>query len=71
MSIESLLELCITYSPVDELKDYPRNARTHSKRQIHQIADSIKAFGFTNPVLLDSKNPTRSVSWAVRVFPLA
>lgn len=32
---------------------YPRNARTHSKRQIRQIADSIRAFGFTNPVLVD------------------
>lgn len=34
------------------LKPYTRNARTHSKRQIRQIADSINAFGFTNPVLL-------------------
>ena len=31
----------------------PRNARTHSKRQIRQIADSIHAFGFTNPILVD------------------
>ena len=31
----------------------PRNARTHSRKQIRQIADSIKAFGFTNPVLID------------------
>ena len=29
------------------------NARTHSKKQIRQIADSIKAFGFTNPLLID------------------
>jgi hypothetical protein len=34
---------------------YPirENARTHSKRQIRQIADSIGTFGFTNPVLVD------------------
>jgi 16S rRNA G966 N2-methylase RsmD len=31
----------------------PRNARTHSKKQIRQIADSIAEFGFTNPVLVD------------------
>ena len=31
----------------------PRNARTHSRRQIRQIADSIRAFGFNNPVLVD------------------
>ncbi|XSG81087.1 MAG: site-specific DNA-methyltransferase [Methyloligella sp. ZOD6] len=35
------------------LKPYPRNARTHSKKQIRQIADSIQRFGFTNPVLID------------------
>ena len=30
-----------------------RNARTHSRRQIRQIADSIRTFGFTNPVLVN------------------
>jgi DNA modification methylase len=38
---------------VGALKPYPRNARTHSKKQIRQIADSIQSFGFTNPVLVD------------------
>jgi len=32
------------------------NPRTHSERQIRQIATSIKTFGFTNPVLIDSSN---------------
>ncbi len=36
-----------------QLKPYPRNARTHSKKQIRQIARSIERFGFTNPVLID------------------
>jgi DNA modification methylase len=45
--------LSITYLPVSTLSLNPRNSRTHSKRQIRQIADSIQAFGFTNPVLLD------------------
>jgi len=35
------------------LKPYPRNARTHSKKQIAAIARSIARFGFTNPVLID------------------
>ncbi|MHC4406426.1 MAG: site-specific DNA-methyltransferase [Planctomycetota bacterium] len=39
---------------VDELAPYTRNARTHTKKQIHQIAASIKEFGFTNPVLIDA-----------------
>ncbi|MEQ9181053.1 MAG: ParB/Srx family N-terminal domain-containing protein, partial [Nitratireductor sp.] len=30
------------------------NARTHSKKQIRQIAESIRTFGFTNPVLVDA-----------------
>lgn len=39
--------------PLRELRPYPRNARTHSKKQIRQIAASIERFGFTNPVLID------------------
>ena len=41
------------YQEIQHLVPYPRNARMHSKRQIRQIADSISAFGFTNPVLVD------------------
>ena len=37
----------------DALKPNPRNARTHSKKQIRQIADSIVAYGFTVPLLVD------------------
>jgi DNA modification methylase len=36
--------------------DNPRNARTHSKRQIRQIANSVSEFGFTNPILIDGEN---------------
>jgi DNA modification methylase len=35
------------------LRPRPTNPRTHSKKQIRQIADSIERFGFTNPVLID------------------
>jgi DNA modification methylase len=38
---------------LENLKANPRNARTHSKRQIKLIAESLKAFGFLNPVLVD------------------
>ncbi|MEY4241263.1 MAG: hypothetical protein RJA14_959 [Pseudomonadota bacterium] len=38
-------------SPSD-LRPYSRNARTHSCKQVRQIADSIERFGFTNPVLV-------------------
>ena len=45
--------LSIEYHAPDQLKPYPRNARTHSKKQIRQIADSVCQFGFTNPILID------------------
>ena len=38
---------------IDAIKPNPRNARTHSKKQIRQIADSITAFGFLVPILID------------------
>ena len=43
----------ITYRPIAALTPWARNARTHSKKQIRQIAASIQQFGFTNPVLID------------------
>ena len=45
----------IEYTLVRELQPYPNNARTHSRKQIRQIANSIKRFGFNNPVLIDDK----------------
>jgi DNA modification methylase len=46
-------KLAIEQRPLAALRPNPRNARTHSKRQVRAIADSIKAFGFTSPVLVD------------------
>lgn len=46
----------LEYLPVTTLRPYPKNARTHSKKQIRQIADSITRFGFTNPILIDGEN---------------
>ena len=43
------------YTHVRELQAYPHNARTHSKKQIRQIAKSIERFGFNNPVLIDDQ----------------
>ncbi len=37
----------------DQLKPNPRNARTHSKKQVREIAASIEAFGFTAPIITD------------------
>src|ERR1700732_2221278 len=38
--------------PISTLRPYSRNARTHSRKQLRQIAASIQRFGFTNPVLI-------------------
>jgi len=42
--------------PVTTLVPWARNARIHSRKQLRQIADSIRAFGFTSPVLIDRSN---------------
>ncbi len=49
-----MANLNITYQSPKALKPRATNPRTHSKKQIQQIADSIEAFGFTNPVLVDA-----------------
>jgi DNA modification methylase len=46
----------IEYLQISSLQSWTNNARTHSKKQLRQIASSIKTFGFTNPVLIDENN---------------
>src|SRR5262245_3973868 len=41
---------------ITRLRPYSRNAHIHSKKQIRQIADSIRKFGFTNPVLISDED---------------
>ncbi|PHR25779.1 MAG: DNA methylase N-4 [Hoeflea sp.] len=41
---------------IEDLAPYANNARTHSKKQVRQIADSIRRFGFCNPVLIADDN---------------
>ncbi|MGC2774606.1 MAG: DNA methyltransferase [Bradyrhizobium sp.] len=41
--------------PLASLRPYPGNARRHSKKQVRQIAESIRRFGFTNPVLVSDQ----------------
>jgi DNA modification methylase len=45
----------IVYRPIDQLRPDPRNAPRHSRKQIRQIADSIEAFGFNVPILVDAE----------------
>ncbi|MBL9045972.1 MAG: site-specific DNA-methyltransferase [Tabrizicola sp.] len=48
--------LAIGYRPVEALIPYARNARTHSEAQVALIADSIREYGFTSPILVDGEN---------------
>ena len=48
MSLQNIEHLSVV-----ALQPYKRNARTHSAKQIAQIAASIRTFGFNNPVLID------------------
>jgi DNA modification methylase len=46
--------MSIVHRVIDQLKPDPANPRLHSKKQIRQIANSIEAFGFNVPVLVDA-----------------
>jgi hypothetical protein len=48
--------LSIVYQALADLKPRAANPRTHSKKQVAQIANAIRRFGFTNPVLVDHAN---------------
>lgn len=48
-------KLEVVYKSIGDLTPDPRNARTHSKKQVAQIIASIEAFGFTNPILADEQ----------------
>lgn len=49
-------ELNIVYKNIKELKPYKKNAKKHDKKQVEQIANSIKEFGFTQLVIIDKNN---------------
>jgi hypothetical protein len=48
--------LSIEYHSTSQLSPRANNPRTHSKKQIDQIAAAIRRFGFTNPILIDDAN---------------
>jgi hypothetical protein len=46
----------VEWAPIKSLHPNPKNARAHSKKQIRQIAQSIRQFGFLNPAIVDDAN---------------
>ena len=53
--MNKFLSTTIELWPVERLIPYDRNARTHSDQQIEQMARRIREFGFTNPILVDTR----------------
>lgn len=47
--------LKVELRPLAAIRPAKRNARTHSERQIEQIASSIRQFGFTNPIIINDE----------------
>ncbi len=47
--------LRVEYRDIASLQPTASNPRTHSTKQIRQIANSIAEFGFNNPVLIDAQ----------------
>lgn len=48
-----MVQLAVTYKDPNALRPRATNPRTHTKKQIQQIANSIREFGFVRPVLID------------------
>lgn len=38
---------------IEGIRPYPKNAKKHTKKQVEQVAASIKEFGFNQPLVLD------------------
>jgi DNA modification methylase len=40
---------------IENIKPYEKNAKKHPKKQVEQVAKSIKEFGFNQPIVIDKK----------------
>jgi ParB-like nuclease domain len=56
--------------PIEQVRANPKNARTHSKKQIRQIANSIQKLGFGAPILVDECLVVIRWARSIRSFPI-
>ena len=54
--LKPTIELRVVYRQIEDLKLDPANPRHHTSKQVRQIGESIKAFGFNVPILVDREN---------------
>ena len=53
---ERKVRMKVEYLSPGELYPYPQNAKVHTPEQVKRIANSIKAFGFQQPIVIDREN---------------
>lgn len=46
----------IEYKPIHTIKNYKKNNKKHSEKQVQLIANSIRDFGFNQPIVIDKDN---------------
>ena len=54
----------VEWAPIATIRPNPKNARTHSRKQIRQIAASIRKFGFLNPLHCRRRQHHPCWTWA-------
>lgn len=61
--LEKIKSMKIVPMEVEKLIPYERNNKLHDETQINRIANSIKEFWFTNPVLITKENIIINWHW--------
>ena len=46
----------LKFRKIGAIRPHPKNVRTHPRKQIRRMVESIREFGFTSPILLDEDN---------------
>lgn len=49
-------EMKIVQVDLAKIRPYAKNAKEHDKKQIKNIAESIRQYGWTQPLVLDANN---------------
>ena len=53
--VEAPQKVSVIYRAIDELRPDPKNPRLHTPKQVRQIANSIREFGFVGPIVIDRR----------------
>lgn len=53
----------IQYKRLSEITPYDKNAKTHDQTQINNVAESIRQYGFAQPIVIDRDGVTNESPW--------